>query len=92
VEVLHSPEYQRQGPEAPELVSYLATHGVRASMRQFASIDREVGAGLLAAAGAFGADLLCMGAYSHSRLRQLILGGVTRHVLEAATLPVLMAR
>ncbi len=40
----------------------------------------------------FGADLLTMGAYSHSRLRQLILGGVTRHVLENADIPVLMCR
>ncbi|HET9148157.1 MAG TPA: universal stress protein, partial [Acetobacteraceae bacterium] len=40
----------------------------------------------------YGADLLAMGAYSHSRLRQLILGGVTRHILEHATLPVLMNR
>jgi len=40
----------------------------------------------------FDADLLCMGAYSHSRLRQLILGGVTRHVLEHATIPVMMTR
>jgi nucleotide-binding universal stress UspA family protein len=36
--------------------------------------------------------MLSMGAYSHSRLRQLILGGVTRHVLERATLPVMMSR
>ena len=49
-------------------------------------------AGLLAAARDFEADLLCMGAYSHSRLRQLILGGVTRHVLENADIPVLMRR
>ena len=48
--------------------------------------------GLLTAAREFGADMLAMGAYSHSRLRQLILGGVTRHVLENATLPVLMNR
>ena len=47
---------------------------------------------MLKAANEFGADLLCMGAYSHSRLRQLILGGVTRHVLENATLPVIMNR
>jgi nucleotide-binding universal stress UspA family protein len=40
----------------------------------------------------FGADLLAMGAYSHSRLRQLILGGVTRHVLEKSRLPVMMNR
>jgi nucleotide-binding universal stress UspA family protein len=36
--------------------------------------------------------MLSMGAYSHSRLRQLILGGVTRHVLENAEIPVLMCR
>ena len=51
-----------------------------------------VAAGLLAAAREFGCDMLAMGAYSHSRLRQLILGGVTRHVLENATLPVMMNR
>ena len=54
--------------------------------------QQQVGAGLLAAAREFGGDLLAMGAYSHSRLRQLILGGVTRHVLEHATLPVMMSR
>ena len=37
-------------------------------------------------------DMLAMGAYSHSRLRQLILGGVTRHVLENSNLPVMMNR
>ena len=47
---------------------------------------------MLAAAQEFGADMMTMGAYSHSRLRQLILGGVTRHVLENANLPVLMNR
>ena len=38
-----------------------------------------------------GADLLVMGGYSHSRLREMILGGVTRHMLEKATLPLLLA-
>ena len=48
---------------------------------------------MLAAAADFGADLMSMGAYSSaSRLRQLILGGTTRHILENATLPVLMNR
>lgn len=51
-----------------------------------------VGAGLLAAANEFACDLLVMGAYSHSRLRQLILGGVTRHVLEHAAVPLIMHR
>ena len=47
---------------------------------------------MLKAARDFGCDLLSMGAYSHSRLRQLILGGVTRHVLERSDLPVMMCR
>ncbi len=92
VHVLHSPEYQRRGPVASELVSYLALHGIAATSSEFTPKGGEVGAALLAAAEAQGADMLAMGAYSHSRLRQLLLGGVTRHVIAKATLPVLMAR
>jgi nucleotide-binding universal stress UspA family protein len=92
VQVLHASEYQRRGPPACDVIDYLALHGVRADLVPFRPVNREVGAGLLAAALEFGADLLCMGAYSHSRLRQLVLGGVTRHVLEHASLPVLMSR
>jgi nucleotide-binding universal stress UspA family protein len=92
VRILSAQEYQRRGPEAPELAAYLALHGVTAELATFRPIDREVGAGLLQAAREAEADLLVMGAYSHSRLRQLILGGVTRHVLEHADLSVLMNR
>ncbi|MGI4977387.1 MAG: universal stress protein [Janthinobacterium lividum] len=92
VQVLHAEEYQRRGPVAAGVIDYLAMHGVRAELATFRPVNREVGAGMLAAAADFGADLLCMGAYSHSRLRQLVLGGVTRHVLEHATLAVLMSR
>jgi len=91
VRVLHAPEYQRRGPGAAEALAYLRLHGVRADTFEFAPINRDVGAGLLAAAAAYRADLVGMGAYSHSRLRQLILGGVTRHVLGHADMPVLMA-
>lgn len=92
VRVLASDEYQRRGPVVQDLIPYIALHGVTAEVATFRSVDKEVGAGLLAAAREFGADLLVMGAYSHSRLRQLILGGVTRHVLENAHLPVMMCR
>lgn len=92
VRILSAEEYQRRGPEAQELAAYLALHGVGAEVSIFRPLNRDVGKALLAAAAEFGADLLAMGAYSHSRLRQLILGGVTRHVLEHATLPVLMNR
>ena len=90
--ILSSEGYQRRGPPAEELVPYLALHGVSAEIKLFGPVEGMVGAGLLAAAAEFGADLVAMGAYSHSRLRQLILGGVTRHVLEFARLPILMNR
>ncbi len=92
VRILTAEEYQRRGPAAQDLSDYLALHDIDAEIATFRPIDREVGAGLLGAAKDFGADLLAMGAYSHSRLRQLILGGVTRHVLEHATLPIMMNR
>lgn len=92
VRILSAEGYQRRGPGAPDLASYLALHGVNADIVMFRSVGGSVGGGLLAAAKDFGCDLLSMGAYSHSRLRQLILGGVTRHVLENATLPVMMNR
>ncbi len=92
VRVLHATEYQRRGAAAEAVLPYLALHGVQADLVAFQPRNRDLGAGLLAAAAAFDADLLGMGAYSHSRLRQLILGGVTRHVLGHATMPVLMCR
>lgn len=92
VRVLAADEYHRRGPAAADLLGYLALHGVTADIAVFRPVDREVGGGLLRAAKEFQCDLLSMGAYSHSRLRQLILGGVTRHVLEHADLPVMMTR
>jgi nucleotide-binding universal stress UspA family protein len=92
IRILWSEDYQRRGPFAPDLGAYLTVHGLFADQVAFAPIDNVVGAGLLAAATQFGCDLLVMGAYSHSRLRQLILGGVTRHVLEHASIPLMMHR
>jgi nucleotide-binding universal stress UspA family protein len=92
VRILSAEGYQRRGPSAPDLAAYLALHGIDADIEMFGPRGGTVGAGLLAAAADFGCDLLAMGAYSHSRLRQLILGGVTRHVLEHARLPVMMNR
>lgn len=92
VRILSADGYQRRGPGAPELLQYLMMHGVQADIEMFRSVNGSVGAGVLAAAAQFDCDLLSMGAYSHSRLRQLILGGVTRHVLENANVPVMMSR
>ncbi|MGH7118431.1 MAG: universal stress protein [Acetobacteraceae bacterium] len=92
VRILSSEGYQRRGPPAEELAPYLALHGVSAELATIRPTGGTVGADILAEAEEFGADLVTMGAYSHSRLRQLILGGVTRYVLEHARLPILMNR
>lgn len=92
VAILSADGYQRRGPGAADLAAYLALHQVHADIVTFRAVGGSVGAGLLGAAAEFGCDLLSMGAYSHSRLRQLILGGVTRHVLEHSKLPVMMNR
>ena len=92
VRLLHADEYQRRGPGVEGVRAYLRWHEIQAEAKLFKPQTKDVGAGLLGAARDFGADLLCMGAYSHSRLRQLILGGVTRHVLENSDMPVLMCR
>jgi nucleotide-binding universal stress UspA family protein len=93
VRIFASDEYFKRGPAAEEVADYIADHGVTAKITRFESLNRSVGAGLLAAVADFGADLMSMGAYSSSsRLHQLILGGTTRYVLENATLPVLMNR
>ena len=67
----------------------LQRHGLAVHAQQVDEPDGDAGAVLLAQAGAQGADLLVMGAYGHARLRELVFGGATRHVLRAATLPVL---
>lgn len=75
---------------AGDLVAFLAWHGIAASHRDLPA-GGNAGAALLDGCAAAGADLLVMGAYTHSRLRQLILGGVTRHVLAHAGIPVLLS-
>ena len=91
-QVLYADEYQRRGPKVDGILSYLHWHGIEAESRLFKPMTRDVGAGLLGAVRDYQSDMLCMGAYSHSRIRQLILGGVTRHVLENSDIPVLMCR
>lgn len=76
---------------APQLADYFAWHGVTAEVRKLSESGSQVGAALLAECAVIGADMLVMGAYTHSRMRQLILGGVTSHILSEARLPVLMA-
>jgi nucleotide-binding universal stress UspA family protein len=67
----------------------LQRHGLEVHSQHVAEPDGHAGEVLLAQAGAAGADLLVMGAYGHSRLRELVFGGATHHALREATLPVL---
>ncbi len=78
------------GDRGPELNTYLAWHGIDAEVRLMTGSRASVGPQLMEQIEVGGVDLLVMGAYTHSRMRQLILGGVTRHVLETAALPVFM--
>ena len=92
VTVLTAASDQTSAARAPELATYLEWHGIVPDTRTFTSESgRAIGEALLAECGAADVNLLVMGAYTHSRVRQLILGGVTRHVLEHAALPLFMA-
>ena len=75
-----------------EVLAYLRCHGIGATAKVVAPELRSVGDTLLAAAAEHEAGLLVMGAYSHSRLREMLLGGATRHILKnASARPVLLA-
>src|ERR671918_1711865 len=73
-----------------ELQGYLRTHDRDAVIRTFEARSTEVGQGLLAAAADAGADVLLIGAYGQSRRRELVMGGVTQHIIEHTSLPVLL--
>ena len=74
-----------------DIALHLARHGVAATVERSASAGIGSGNTLLSRASDLGADLLVMGAYGHSRVHELLLGGATRTVLASMTLPVLMA-
>jgi len=78
--------------EPEEVAEALRWQGVRARVIRIApQPDEPVGAALLRVAGEEGVSLLAMGAFTHSRLREAMLGGVTRHVLDHAGIPVMMS-
>jgi nucleotide-binding universal stress UspA family protein len=75
-----------------DVIRYLGWHGITATARQVKPLSRSLGDTLLHEASEAGIGMLVMGAYSHSRVRELLLGGVTRHVLSnVAVTPVFMA-
>jgi nucleotide-binding universal stress UspA family protein len=87
----------REGPhghgELPgaDIGLHLARHGVKAQIERTVSAGMPVGEVLLSRVADLGADLIVMGAYGHSRAREVLLGGATRSVLRSMTVPVLMS-
>jgi nucleotide-binding universal stress UspA family protein len=76
---------------AADIALHLARHGVTATTEQRSTPEVGDAEALLNAAAEKGADLLVMGGYGHSRLREMALGGVTRTVLRSMTVPVLLS-
>jgi nucleotide-binding universal stress UspA family protein len=76
---------------ADMMAQHLAQHGIKADMKALAKGDVDIGSTLVSYAADVSADLIVMGAYGHSRLREIVLGGTTRTILQSMTVPVLMA-
>lgn len=79
------------GPSADAIIKQLQYNGIAASPVRVKLGNRETGEAVLDAAKAEGCDLLVKGAFTRNRLRQMIFGGATSHIMEHAELPVLMA-
>ncbi|MCJ9750695.1 universal stress protein [Neorhizobium sp. BETTINA12A] len=80
------------GEPGADVAAYLARHGINVVVEQLASGGRPVEDVLERHALEINADLIVMGAYGHSRLRERVFGGVTASILEKSKLPVLIAR
>lgn len=73
------------------LAAALARHGIKATVKQSTAGDIDIGNELLSRLGDLGAELLVMGAYGHSRFRELVFGGATRHIARHMTVPTLFS-
>jgi nucleotide-binding universal stress UspA family protein len=91
VTVLASEGHTADGPGAEPAALHLRRNGVNATALTVKTGDRTTGEVILEHAASLGCDLLVKSAYTQSRLRQMIFGGATRHILAHASLPVLMA-
>jgi nucleotide-binding universal stress UspA family protein len=74
-----------------EIAASLARHGVKVTVRKSIADEIDVADDVLARLADDSSDLLVMGAYGHSRLREMVFGGVTRHILKHMTVPTLMS-
>jgi nucleotide-binding universal stress UspA family protein len=77
--------------EGADMAAHLARHGLKAEVKRTVLGDIDVADIILSHAADEGTDFLVMGGYGHSRLREFVLGGVTRTILRSMTVPVLMS-
>lgn len=91
IEVLSVEGATVPGPSSEDLAAALRLHGLPVSARHADPGSRSLGQAVADEARSWGADLIVKGAYTQSRLRQLIFGGVTRHLITASQVPVLFA-
>lgn len=78
-------------PDRADIGQHLTRHGLSVNINRIVREKIDVASALLSHAADSGADLIVMGAYGHSRLREFILGGVTQSMLRSMTVPVLMS-
>lgn len=80
------------GPKPADMLSYLAAHGIKGG-EAYVKPTGKGGAGeaILSEARRIGADLILKGAYTQSRLKQMIFGGATQHILQSAEIPVILS-
>ncbi|HEY4405352.1 MAG TPA: universal stress protein [Xanthobacteraceae bacterium] len=74
-----------------DIAQHLARHGVTVEVKQIVAPDTKTADVLLSHLADTSADLMVLGGYGHSRLREFVLGGVTRSILDAMTAPTLMS-
>ena len=93
IEVLIVAGERGKSDEIPgaDIGQHLARHGFKVDVKRIGATDSDVANTILSYVADSGADLIVMGGYGHSRLREFILGGVTRGILEAMTVPTLMS-
>jgi nucleotide-binding universal stress UspA family protein len=77
--------------EGVDIGQHLARHGLKVDVHRISGGNIDVGDALLSHAADSGADLMVMGGYGHSRLREFVLGGVTRSIFGSMTVPVLIS-
>ena len=96
-EIVHILEIKERADDASTLApdtsiaAALARHGLKPELRTSIAPEISIGDEILSRAADLDADLLVMGAYGHSRLRELIFGGTTRHIARHMTLPTLLS-